>query len=114
MKIPLPFLRKTTNSNSITYDKDTLNTTLLEWSTITKDLVVAITYTYSNVFVSTTDGIICRFCGPGIPNWKIENAREHTSDCPMTLVGDALTKAKHLEIIADKLIPYATKTKNKP
>ena len=47
----------------------------------------------------TTDGdgqTICRFCGPGIPNWRVTNGREHVSDCPVELVAEALRYNREL------------------
>lgn len=41
--------------------------------------------------------ILCRFCGDGIPNWKLENSREHTSECPINHVSKALIATKELK-----------------
>ena len=50
------------------------------------------------------DHIICRFCEDGIPNWKNENAREHTSECPMTKIEDALDSMKELYKLALEVV----------
>ena len=33
--------------------------------------------------------VICRFCQEGIPSWRQENSREHTSECPLNHIGAA-------------------------
>ena len=38
----------------------------------------------------------CRFCGEGIPNWKEENSREHTSECPINSITETLMAVKGL------------------
>ena len=40
---------------------------------------------------------VCRFCGPGIPNWRDENAQEHVCDCPINLVAEALKLKNELK-----------------
>ena len=41
--------------------------------------------------------ILCRFCGEGIPNWKQENAREHTAECPINDISEVLIAVKELK-----------------
>ena len=41
---------------------------------------------------------ICRFCGPGIPNWRATDGREHGSDCPMVCIGEVLKSNRDLII----------------
>jgi hypothetical protein len=41
--------------------------------------------------------ILCRFCGEGIPNWKQENAREHTAECPINNISEVLIAVKELK-----------------
>jgi len=41
--------------------------------------------------------ILCRFCGEGIPNWKQENSREHTAECPINLISETLIATKELQ-----------------
>ena len=40
--------------------------------------------------------ILCRFYGEGIPNWKQENSREHTAECPINNISEALIAVKGL------------------
>ena len=42
--------------------------------------------------------VLCRFCGEGIPNWKQENSREHTAECPINHISTALMATKELRI----------------
>ena len=41
---------------------------------------------------------ICRFCGPGIPYWRVTGGREHGSDCPMVCIGEVLKSNRDLII----------------
>jgi len=73
---------------------------LLKWADVTQKSLAANKYTLKNGLVTQGDHIICRFCDDGIPNWKNENAREHTSECPMTKIEDALDSMKELYKLA--------------
>jgi hypothetical protein len=41
--------------------------------------------------------VICRFCQEGIPSWKQENSREHTSECPLNHIGAVSMAIKQLK-----------------
>tara|TARA_R110002020_G_scaffold437978_1_gene648325 strand:+ start:1340 stop:1774 length:435 start_codon:yes stop_codon:yes gene_type:complete len=73
---------------------------LMKWSEVTQKSLSANKYAFKNGLMTQGDHIICRFCDDGIPNWKNENAREHTSECPMTKIEDALDSMKELYKLA--------------
>ena len=72
---------------------------LTQWVKITTQSLKANRLVLTNCLVTETDSdhILCRFCGEGIPNWKRENAREHSSECPMIDVSEALIAVKTLQ-----------------
>tara|TARA_R110002020_G_scaffold146184_2_gene320656 strand:+ start:318 stop:701 length:384 start_codon:yes stop_codon:yes gene_type:complete len=72
---------------------------LAQWVKITTQSLKANRLILTNCLVTEagSDHILCRFCGEGIPNWKRDNAREHTSECPMTEVSDALMAVRSLQ-----------------
>ena len=80
--------------------KDFLN----KWAEVTQKSLSANKYTFRNGLMTQGDHIICRFCEDGIPNWKNENAREHTSECPMTKIEDALDSMKELYKLALEVV----------
>ena len=72
---------------------------LAQWVKITTQSLKANRLVLTNCLMPDTDGdhILCRFCGEGIPNWKRDNAREHSSECPMIEVSEALIAVKNLQ-----------------
>jgi len=52
---------------------------------------------YDDLTKDEENYISCRFCGEGIPNWKQENAREHTAECPINNVSEVLIAVKKLK-----------------
>lgn len=71
---------------------------LAQWAEITRLSLKANRVVISQCLVSDDDGhILCRFCGDGIPNWKQENSREHTADCPINHISEALIAVKGLQ-----------------
>lgn len=77
---------------------------LTKWAEVTQKSLSANKYAFKNGLVTQGDHIVCRFCDDGIPNWKNENAREHTSECPMTKIEDALDSMKELYKLALEVI----------
>lgn len=84
--------------------KDTLEF-LIKWAELTKKSLRANKEIIFNCL--TTDGeghILCRFCGEGIPNWKEENAREHSSECPIESVSKVLSEVREMyQIVTDSV-----------
>ena len=79
------------------YGKQTMQF-LAQWSEVTTLSLKANRLVLSQCLTQDDENhILCRFCGSGIPNWKQENSREHTSDCPMITVGEALKSVKDLQ-----------------
>ena len=71
---------------------------LAQWATVTQKALKANRAVIDDCLITDAEGhILCRFCGEGIPNWKAEHAREHSSDCPMNLVTEALVSTKELK-----------------
>jgi len=79
------------------YGKQTMQF-VQEWTEVTTLSLRANRLIIANCLTPASDGehIMCRFCGEGIPNWKLENSREHASDCPINTVGEALLAVKKL------------------
>ena len=72
---------------------------LAQWATVTRKALKANRAVVDECLITDDEGhILCRFCNEGIPNWKEENAREHSSDCPINLVTEALTSTKELRV----------------
>ena len=72
---------------------------LAQWATVTQKALKANRAVVDACLITDDEGhILCRFCGEGIPNWKEENAREHSSDCPINLVTEALISTKGLRV----------------
>tara|TARA_R110002020_G_scaffold49476_1_gene140728 strand:- start:1065 stop:1439 length:375 start_codon:yes stop_codon:yes gene_type:complete len=91
------------------YGKKTLEF-LTMWSAITQKSLVANMTIAKNCFQHDDDDhVLCKFCGEGIPNWKNEYSREHSSDCPINLISDALLETKNLRKV---LIAGASDVKN--
>ena len=71
---------------------------LAQWATVTQKALKANRAVVDECLITDAEGhILCRFCNEGIPNWKEENAREHSSDCPINLVTEALISTKELK-----------------
>ena len=79
------------------YGKQTMQF-LAQWSEVTTLSLKANRLVLSQCLTQDDENrILCRFCGSGIPNWKQENSREHTSECPIVDVGEALKAVKTLQ-----------------
>ena len=71
---------------------------LAQWAEVTALSLKANRMVITHCLVQDEENhILCRFCGEGIPNWKKDNSREHTSDCPMNEVSSALIATKKLK-----------------
>ena len=70
---------------------------VVQWARVTTQSLKANRLVLSQCLITEDEHILCRFCGEGIPNWQRENAREHTSDCPMIEVSEALIACKNLK-----------------
>ena len=70
---------------------------LAQWAKVTQLSLKANRLIISQCLVNDEENrILCRFCGEGIPNWKQENAREHTAECPINNITEALVAVKGL------------------
>jgi len=70
---------------------------LIKWAEVTRASLRANTEIISNCLITDSNGhVLCRFCGEGIPNWKEENAREHSSDCPIELACNVLGEVRQM------------------
>ena len=70
---------------------------LTSWAELTKKSLDANRAVLVSCLVDSRDGhLMCRFCAEGIPSWKAEGAREHLSDCPVTLIIDLLDSVKSM------------------
>ena len=76
------------------------------WADLTRKSLHANKEVIYNCLVKEEDGhILCRFCNEGIPNWKNEDAREHTGDCPATQISEVLQEAKKVyKLVVDSKI----------
>jgi hypothetical protein len=71
---------------------------LAQWTTISQLSLKANRLILQNCLTKDEENYIsCRFCGEGIPNWKQENAREHTAECPINNVSEVLIAVKKLK-----------------
>ena len=79
------------------YGKQTVQF-LAQWSELITMSLKANGAVLRKCLANDDDGkhIACRFCGEGIPNWKAESSREHSSECPINGVREALSAAKKL------------------
>lgn len=78
---------------------------LAQWAEVTRLSLKANRLIISQCLVQDDENhILCRFCGEGIPNWKMENSREHTAECPINHISEALIAVKGLQngILQDK------------
>ena len=70
---------------------------LAQWAKVTQLSLKANRLIISQCLVTDDEEhILCRFCGEGIPNWKQENSREHTAECPINNITEALMAVKGL------------------
>ena len=70
---------------------------LAQWAKVTQLSLKANRLIISQCLVTDDEEhILCRFCGEGIPNWKQENSREHTAECPINNISEALMAVKGL------------------
>ena len=70
---------------------------LAQWAKVTQLSLKANRIIISQCLVTDEEHhILCRFCGEGIPNWKEENSREHTAECPINNITEALMAVKGL------------------
>ena len=70
---------------------------LAQWAKVTQLSLKANRLIISQCLVNDEENrILCRFCGEGIPNWKQENSREHTAECPINNITEALVAVKGL------------------
>jgi len=71
---------------------------LLTWAELTKKSLQANKEVLTNCLQTDkeTGFILCRFCGEGIPNWRQDSAREHSSECPMNTISDLLNDVKQM------------------
>ena len=70
---------------------------LAQWAKVTQLSLKANRIIISQCLVTDDEEhILCRFCGEGIPNWKQENSREHTAECPINNISEALMAVKGL------------------
>lgn len=76
------------------------------WADLTRKSLKANKEVIYNCLVKEEDGhVMCRFCNEGIPNWKNEDAREHTSDCPVSQIHEVLQDAKKVyQLVVDSKI----------
>ena len=71
---------------------------LAQWTKISQLSLKANRLVLQNCLTEDEENrILCRFCGEGIPNWKQENAREHTAECPIYNVSEVLIAVKELK-----------------
>ena len=71
---------------------------LAQWAEVTRLSLKANRLIISQCLVQDDEKhILCRFCGEGIPNWKQENSREHTAECPINYISNALIAVKGLK-----------------
>tara|TARA_R100000306_G_C4365475_1_gene137431 strand:- start:363 stop:749 length:387 start_codon:yes stop_codon:yes gene_type:complete len=70
---------------------------LAQWAKVTQLSLKANRLIITQCLVTDDENhILCRFCGEGIPNWKQENSREHTAECPINNITEALMAVKGL------------------
>tara|TARA_R100001132_G_C3200387_1_gene48056 strand:+ start:153 stop:536 length:384 start_codon:yes stop_codon:yes gene_type:complete len=70
---------------------------LAQWAKVTQLSLKANRLIITQCLVTDEENhILCRFCGEGIPNWKEENSREHTAECPINNISEALIAVKGL------------------
>jgi hypothetical protein len=70
---------------------------LAQWAKVTQLLLKANRLIINQCLVHDEENhVLCRFCGEGIPNWKQENSREHTAECPINSITEALVAVKGL------------------
>jgi len=70
---------------------------LIQWANVTRLSLKANRLIISQCLMMDEENhVLCRFCGEGIPNWKLEDAREHTAECPINNISDTLTAVKAL------------------
>ena len=70
---------------------------LAQWAKVTQLSLKANRIIISECLVTDDEGhILCRFCNEGIPNWKQENSREHTAECPINHISTALIATSQL------------------
>ena len=70
---------------------------LAQWAKVTQLSLKANRLIITQCLVTDDENhILCRFCGEGIPNWKQENSREHTAECPINNISEALMAVKGL------------------
>ena len=70
---------------------------LAQWAKVTQLSLKANRLIIAQCLVTDDENhILCRFCGEGIPNWKQENSREHTAECPINNITEALMAVKGL------------------
>ena len=70
---------------------------LAQWAKVSQLSLKANRLIIGQCLVSDEENhILCRFCGEGIPNWKQENSREHTAECPINNITEALVAVKGL------------------
>ena len=70
---------------------------LAQWAKVTQLSLKANRLIITQCLVTDDEShILCRFCGEGIPNWKQENSREHTAECPINNITEALMAVKGL------------------
>lgn len=78
------------------FGKETLQY-LAQWANVTQLSLKANRIVISQCLVTDEENrILCRFCGEGIPNWKQENSREHTAECPINHISTVLSATKEL------------------
>jgi len=71
---------------------------LARWADVTRLSLKANRLIISQCLVTDEHNhVLCRFCGEGIPNWKQENSREHTAECPINHITTALMAVKGLQ-----------------
>ena len=79
--------------------RDTLEF-LIKWAELTKKSLKANKEIVFNCLTTDMEGhVLCRFCGEGIPNWKAEDAREHSSNCPIESVTDVLNEVRQMHTL---------------
>jgi len=79
---------------------------LIKWAELTRKSLQANKEIMFNCLTMDMEGyVLCRFCAEGIPNWKEEDAREHSSTCPIELVSSVLIEVQQMLQLVTESIP---------
>ena len=70
---------------------------LAQWAKVTQLSLKANRLIISQCLVTDDEEhILCRFCGEGIPNLNQANSRDHSAECPINNITEALMAVKGL------------------